>query len=62
MPRKPRRQKRRIGFHIDLDVEWVPAEPGPEVPGHYEEFTEDGELRQRRTRVHDSFVRPPVLR
>lgn len=62
MPAKPRRQKRRIGFAIG-EPERVPVEPGPEVPGHYEEFTDDGELREERKHVRQhSFRGPPQLR
>ncbi len=55
------RMKRRIGF-TNSRPEMVPVEPGPEVPGHYEEYTDDhAKYEERKTRVHDSFRRPPVL-
>jgi hypothetical protein len=63
MPRKPMRQKGRIGF-TNGEPERIPADAGPEVPGHYEEFTDDGELREERKHNvhHHPFIRPPHLR
>lgn len=62
MPRKLTRQKRRIGFFISDDVDYLPAEPGAQVDGHYEVFTDDGDTAEERKHVHHPFRRAPVVR
>lgn len=58
MARAARRLKRRIGF-TNGEPETVPAEPGPEVPGHMVESTYYETNEEERHRVRQNPQRRP---